>query len=98
MHITPTVGRIVHYRFSRQDADYVNSRRMDANFNTPGSEHALHAGNNTVEGQVLPAVIVRVWDDGSVNLHILLDGTDAYWATSRREGDEPGTWCWPERA
>lgn len=26
------------------------------------------------------------------------DGPENHWATSRHEGDEPGTWAWPERA
>ncbi|GAA4560510.1 hypothetical protein [Planotetraspora kaengkrachanensis] len=35
--------------------------------------------------------------NGVCNLQVLLDGNDAYWATSRTEGDEPGRWSWPPR-
>lgn len=51
----------------------------------------LHAGNKPVEGDLLPAVVVANWGD-SVNLRVLLDGTGDIWVTSRRYGDEPGTW------
>jgi hypothetical protein len=30
-----------------------------------------------------------------VNLQVVLDGNDHYWATSRIQGDEPGQWRWP---
>lgn len=56
-----------------------------------------HYGNQVQEGQVYPAVVVRDWDEasGTVNLQVLLDGNDTYWATSRLPGYGPGTWCWP---
>jgi hypothetical protein len=57
-----------------------------------------HIGNNAEAGQVYPAVSVRVWSPGMANLQVLLDGNDVYWATSRHEGTEPGTWAWPPRA
>jgi hypothetical protein len=61
-----------------------------------------HTGNEVREGDVFPALIVRVWPT-SVNLQVFLDGNDTYWATSRPEasisGDagevQPGTWTWP---
>lgn len=57
-----------------------------------------HIGNSAEAGQVYPAVSVRVWTPGMANLQVLLDGNDVYWATSRHEGTEPGTWAWPPRA
>lgn len=58
--------------------------------------HVAHTGNGAAEGDVYPAVIVRDWNEhsGTVNLQVLLDGNDTYWATSRLPGDGPGTWCW----
>jgi hypothetical protein len=61
-----------------------------------------HAGNEVREGDVFPALVVRIWPT-SVNLQVFLDGNDTYWATSRLEasisGDseevQPGTWAWP---
>ncbi|MFH9731924.1 hypothetical protein [Streptomyces sp. NPDC017260] len=102
MPSTPTVGRIVHYRLSAADANDINRRRKD--FSTAGaglsdrSGYIGHTGNEAIEGQVLPALIVRVWDepDLTVNLQVLLDGNDTYWATSRKEGTDLAQWTWPE--
>lgn len=99
---TPAIGRIVHYRLSVQDAAAVNRRRQD--FHESGSAAARtgfvgHFGNRAEEGDLYAAMIVRVWNESTVtvNLQVLLDGTDVLWATSRAEGAEPGTWAWPER-
>ncbi|GHA01607.1 hypothetical protein ACFOOM_12040 [Streptomyces echinoruber] len=99
----PTIGRIVHYRLTEHDASDINRRRED--WQRMGGEHNQagivgHVGNHVSEGDLFPAVIVRVWNESTVtcNLQVLLDGIDTYWATSRAEGTESGTWAWPERA
>ena len=59
-----------------------------------------HVGNEAREGDYYPAVVVRVfgeYPDSPVNLKVLLDGNDDFWATSRYEGEGPGTWTWPPR-
>ena len=111
--MTPTIGRIVHYTLSSYDAAEINRRREDfAAFNRanrdaapepghfPGrSGHVGHYGNPASEGDVCAAVVTAAWDgDNAVNLKVLLDGNDDYWATSRSEGDGPGVWSWPPRA
>jgi hypothetical protein len=48
-------------------------------------------------GHKYPAVVVSTFGGEAVNLQVLLDGPDSFWATSRHEGDEPGTWAWPPR-
>lgn len=86
----PAIGCIVHYRLTEDDARHIQQQRA----------HDLLHGNFVQEGQVYPAAVVRVFagsPDGTCNLKVLLDGPDTYWATSRHEGDEPGTWSWPER-
>lgn len=108
----PTLGRIVHYRLSTGDAEQINRRREDfAAFNAvhrhagtvpnPGhagrTGHIGHYGNEVREGELFPATVVRTFGGTTVNLQVLLDGNDAYWATSRMEGDEPGQWSWPVR-
>jgi len=87
----PTVGRIVHYRLSGQDANTIMINRS-------ASHGAWPLGNPVAEGQVCAAVVVATFGGPNVNLHVLLDGFDSFWATSRPEGDGPGTWCWPPRA
>jgi hypothetical protein len=46
-------------------------------------------------------LIVRVWGpsaESAVNGQVFLDSNDVFWATSRRVGDQPGTFSWPVRA
>lgn len=107
----PSLGRVVHYTLTAGAAASINVRRADyrafeaghAHPHEPGQPratgHIAHVGNTAEEGQVFPAQIVRIFDPESttVNLQVALDGNDTYWATSVREGDGPGTWCWPPR-
>lgn len=100
----PTIGRIVHYRLSEQDANEINRRRGHAVLhmkehrdNATGTQ--IHVGNVLQPGEVLAAIVVRVFDDDlNVNLQVFLDGNDTYWATSRGHSAETkGCWFWPPR-
>ncbi|MFJ4739027.1 hypothetical protein [Streptomyces sp. NPDC088775] len=98
---SPSLGRIVHYRLTQQDASDINRRRTDFEHSANSAEHTGfvgHHGNPAVEGQLCAAVIVRIFnpDSPAVNLQVFLDGNDTLWATSRAEGDAPGQWAWPE--
>lgn len=66
----PTIGRIVHYRLSAQDAERINRRRTDApsisermNAEPPlwpaGAQ--AHIGNRVRAGDIVPMTIVRLW-------------------------------------
>jgi len=108
----PTIGRIVHYTLNDADATAINVRRADFQAfqrshahpheaGQPGATgHVAHVGNHAEAGQTYPAVVVRVFDPSvtTSNLQVLLDGNDTYWATSRLEGEGPGTWAWPARS
>lgn len=83
----PSIGRIVHYRLSDHDAKEINKQRVEAG----------HTGNRAEAGQTYPAMIVRTFGGTTCNLQVYLDGPDTYWATSRAEGDQDFTWCWPPR-
>lgn len=97
----PSVGRIVHYRLSKGDVAEINRRRK--RFTEAPSQSwgfQAHTGNQVHAGDVFPAVVVRIFegnDVGTCNLSVLLDGSDTYWATSRKPGDEDGQWFWPPR-
>jgi hypothetical protein len=97
----PSIGRIVHYTLSEQDAAQINRLRQDYQLNArpQGTGFVGHVGNHAQEGDVYPAVIVRVFDPRSTtaNLKVELDGTDVFWATSRQLGDGPSYWAWPGR-
>ena len=87
----PSPGRIVHYSLDTADVTAVEADRRNSG----------RSGNPVAEGDVLPAVIVRIFSsspDPACNLQVLLDGTGTLWVTSRHEGDGPGTWAWPPRA
>ena len=86
----PTIGRIVHYTLTEQDAAQIANDRASA------VDRTLRH-NPVSPGQTYPAVVVRTFGGPAVNLQVFLDGTDTYWATSRVEGDGPGQWIWPPR-
>ena len=108
----PTIGRIVHYRLSADDAAQINRRRTTGKsiadrmaYGTdplkawPAGAQA-HIGNDVAEGDVFPMHIVKVWGPtatSAVNGQVMLDGTDTFWATSRTVGEGPGTFSWPTR-
>lgn len=78
----PTVGRIVQYTLTEADARSLNA----------------FGGNAHAEGDIYPALIVRVWSEETVQLQVFGDGPAAMlWATSRTAADssEAGRWHWP---
>lgn len=80
-----SVGRIVHYTLTEQNARDINKRRADAQVSDISRDESgaqVHVGNNVRPGDVFPLVITRVWDDNSVNGQVLLDGNDTLWVTS----------------
>ena len=94
----PTPGRIVNVVMSEDLARRANRGRTEAG-------HATKTGNTVREGDVLPMIIVKVWNDtpdAMLNGQIFLDGNDTLWASSINHNDsaaasrEPGTWEWPD--
>ena len=80
--IIPTVGRIVLYTISTQDVASIRDQRARA---------GTYQGNDVYAGDVYPAMVIRAWGnkpDSYVNLKVMLDGYDTYWATSRKAGAE----------
>lgn len=82
----PTIGRIVIYILTEEDARQI----------------AMLSGrkNSPAAGQEYPAMVVRRWGPdpaSAVQLQVFYDGDGSYWATSRVQGEKPGTWHWPER-
>jgi hypothetical protein len=91
-----SLGRIVEYTLTEQDADAINKRRRDGE--TSGIAHensgaVVHKGNSVSADQKFPLVMTRVWNESTVNGQVLLDGNDTLWVMSRSAGDgDPGTW------
>jgi hypothetical protein len=98
----PTLGRVVHYRLTENDARSINIRRADwheTNVHGPQNiGYQAHVGNFVKEGEIFAADIVRVFEDGHLNLQVKLDGNDTFWATSVTNGRDNGNWFWPPRA
>jgi hypothetical protein len=104
MQIVPTLGRVVWYVFSALDAEKINRRRKHASDNmgvhiTAANGVMLHVGNDVHEGDKAAAIVVAVHGeqpDSYVNLKVMLDGSDDYWATSVKvsDGAQPGAYHW----
>jgi hypothetical protein len=109
----PSIGRIVHYRLSAQDAEQMNRRRTTGASIADRMKHEValnayawpsgaqaHIGNDVKEGDTFPMVITRVWGsnaDAAVNGQCFLDGNDVLWVTSVCVGEGPRTYSWPTR-
>lgn len=106
----PTIGRIVHYTLTTEDADQISRRRTTGTSITERMHVAAsrpwpvgaqaHIGNDASEGEVYPMMITRVWgseEESSVNGQVFLDGNDVLWKTSVSVGEGPGTFSWPTR-
>jgi hypothetical protein len=105
----PSIGRIVLYTLSEDDAKQINRRRTTGGAiadrikrNSEDATHwpigaQAHIGNDVAEGDIYPMVVTRVWSEGCVNGQVMLDGNDCLWATSATEGTGGHTWAWPTR-
>jgi hypothetical protein len=64
----------------------------------PGTNAKHLWSNGNRADDPIAAVIVRVWDDETVNLMVLLDGESPIWVTSvRRTAANPDMhWDWPQ--
>jgi hypothetical protein len=67
----PTLGRLIHYTLSQQDADTINRRRSARAGRLKVDPQTI--GNRVEAGDVYPATVTAVWPT-SVNLQVTLDG------------------------
>ena len=106
-----TIGRVVQYKLSAEDAQQIMWRRMnresiDKRMNgglwPEGAQARI--GNPVEEAQYVPMMVTAVNKvvgfpySITVNGQCFLDGCDVYWMHLAREGIEEGTWRWPPRA
>ena len=100
----PTVGRIVHYKLSQEDAKIINRAASDGSYArrmmAMGSLTVgvmTHQGSFADVSDILPMVITRVNQDGTINGQVFLDGNGSAWVSYVEEGAKSGTWSWPPR-
>jgi hypothetical protein len=104
------LGDVVLYTLDGTDAAKINAwrsnfRAHNAAFaghkhpHEPGSPgatgHVAHTGLDAAAGQELPAHVTRTAAGNRLNLRVMLDGNDTYWATGVPHGSGPA--CWRER-
>lgn len=101
--VTPTIGRVVLYCLSEQDAEQINRRRTTGHSIAERIREAAwpvgaqaHIGTTVYAGDVCPGIVVRVWNEDCINIQVLLDGNDVLWATWCNVSDEPtpGRYHW----
>lgn len=105
----PTIGRIVHYSLSENDAESINKRRADTAKHLEAHREAstgvqVHVGFEVTAEDVFPAIVVGTHEDSdNLDLRVLLNGTDILWSPDApyspyAAAPEPGSWFWPPRA
>jgi len=79
-------GRIVYYVFDDEDI-----KEIAAFCAKTGS-----TCSPLKPGDIAPAMVVKVWQGTTINLKVMLDGTDTCWATSVvfDEKKSPRSWHW----
>lgn len=97
----PTIGRIVHYRLTADEAAAINKRRADARTERSLAKAeggaVIHVGNTAHAGDVVALLVTDTHGADCVNGQAFLDGNDSLWVTSTTYGIGPGEWTWPQR-
>jgi hypothetical protein len=105
--MTATIGRIVHYTLTAEDAEHIGRRRttigaiatrLEADRWPRGAQ--AHIGTEPQWGAVVPMIVVAVHGvprGARVNGQCFLDGTDVLWVRDVEEGTLAGQWHWPPR-
>lgn len=82
MEQKPTIGRIVKYKTTLIEREQLKMNYVTGEY-----------GNGSEE---LPAIIVAVWSDTTVNVQVFSDNKlGTFWKTSIQKGDQEGQWNFP---
>lgn len=78
----PSIGRIVHYTLDEEDVKSILEEK-----------EVLHE-----VGKIVPALVVAVNEDCSIAAQVFLDGpNEIYFIDDVFQGNENGTWRWPQK-
>ncbi|WP_439444454.1 hypothetical protein ABWU93_11405 [Xanthomonas translucens pv. translucens] len=101
------IAEVVRYTLSDRDAQLINARRrtaaqiQDAILSDAWSMGAQpHLGNPVREGDVFPAIVVRLGPEQRINAQVFLDGMDVHWVCNVPPALDatPGSWRLPALA
>ena len=62
---------------------------------TEAEQQTMEDSTNQNVQKELPAIIVAVWSESTVNLKVILDGAGELWKTSATKGESEGNWDFP---
>lgn len=93
----PSLGRIVVYTLTEDDALAITRRRRGGREEgTAVASINMVVGNPVHAGDEFPMTITSVAPDASINGQVWLDGSDTFWAQGVIAGVGGGTWRWPD--
>jgi hypothetical protein len=100
----PTIGRILLYTLTADDAQKVNRRRTTGaaiaermrDKRWPEGAQA-HIGSTVNAGEQYPLIVTATYGQGKIGGQVFLDGNDTYWVSEVIEGAGEGEWMWPPR-
>lgn len=100
----PTIGRIVHYTLTEQEATLINRRRASTESIAQRIKAGLwplgaqaHIGEEAQAGDVLPMMVTSVFSQEVITGQVFLNGNDTLFKFNAEQGDEPGQWSWPPK-
>ena len=65
-------------------------------YNTTQKEQETLSNLSCNSSKQLPAIVVAVWSETTINAKVFIDGLHIdEWKTRITQGDEPGQWNWP---
>ena len=96
----PTIGQIVQYRLTAQDAEAGRKHPDESRVVHQHTGTVVHTGNPAGSGDVYPMIITKVSatdanEDSAVSGQVFLDGDDTLWVTSALQGSGIGEWVDP---
>lgn len=104
----PSIGSIVHYTLTADDATRINRRRITGPSIAERIKESrwplgaqAHIGSEVEAGETFPAIVVRAVKEGYIDAQVFLDGNDTLWITGIANTIEPsgsegarGKWTW----
>ena len=97
--MVPTIGRIVHYRLTENQAKNLNAEDDGHDPWRPSEQRDPNEKRPYTTGSLVAGIVISVIDRDTVNLRLFIDRNypEEKRITSVIRGDGPGEWDWPPR-